>query len=249
MTNYKICKSCIMDTSDKGITFDNKGVCNHCNNYINKIKLIKEKYNEEKLSLLLNKIKSDSKFEKYDCLIGVSGGFDSTYICYLAQKFNLRALLVHLDNGWNSELSVKNIENIITKTNFDYINHVINWNEFREIQLSFLKASVVDLELPTDVAIFNILPKIALTNKIKYILSGSNFHTENVMGLNWNHNKKKDQVNVVSIKNKFSNIKLNTYPLITDYEYFLINKKIRIKEIKLFDYITLDLKKFSKFLC
>jgi len=240
MINYKICNSCIMDTSDEKIFFDKQGICNHCNNLKKKIKFIKENFNEEKLLSLINIIKKENKSKKYDCLIGVSGGFDSTYICYLAKKYNLRPLLVHLDNGWNSELAVQNIENILKKTNFDYINHIIDWDEFKEIQISFLKASVIDLELPTDVAIFNLLPKIALKYKIKYILSGSNVHTEGIMGAGWNYNKKKDQSNVVSIKNKFSKVKLISYPIITEYENFLINKKLKIKEIKFFDYLDLD---------
>ena len=246
MNKYQICNSCIMDTSDKGIVFDDNGVCNHCKNYIQKSTLIKKENNQDNLSKIIEKIKVEGKSNIFDCLIGISGGFDSTYICYLAKKFGLRPLLVHLDNGWDSEIAVQNIEKIIKNTNFQYLNHIINWEEFRDIQLAFLKASVVDIELPTDVAIFNLLPKIAVKNKIKYILSGSNFSTENTMGFEWNHNKKKDQTNIISIKNKFSTREIKTYPLISDYEIFLMNKILKLKEIKFFDYLEINFEEMKK---
>src|SRR6202012_1137028 len=123
---------------------------------------------EKKLAGLVQKIKSDGKGKAYDCLIGISGGVDSTYVAWLVKQQGLRPLAVHLDNGWDSELAVKNVENIITKLGFDLYTLVINWEEFRDIQLSYLKASVIDIEVVSDHAIFATMYKLAKEHKTGY---------------------------------------------------------------------------------
>ena len=137
MNDYRICNKCVMDTTDKLITFDENGICNHCKKYEEKIlPFLQEK---EKLNQLfqrnIEKIKIEGKNNKYDCLIGLSGGVDSSFLTYLAWQNNLKTIIIHFDNGWDSELAVKNIENILKKTGFDYYNYVIDWEEFKDIQL------------------------------------------------------------------------------------------------------------------
>lgn len=240
LKEYKICKRCIMDTSDPEIYFDEKNNCNNCNNFFQELKkfphnlLKKEK--EDYLNQIVEKIKEKGKNKKYDCIIGVSGGVDSTYVAYLVKKLGLRPLAVHLDNGWNSELSVKNIENILNKLNIDLYTYVIDWEEFKDLQISFLKASTPDAEIPTDHAIFALLYKIANQNNIKYIIGGNNFNTESILPLSWSmgHN---DWKYIKYIHKKFGTKKLKTYPkrtLFNDFYYRWIKK---INYIRILDYI------------
>ncbi len=176
-----------MDTSDHEIKFDDQGVCNYC-------KLMKEKATkyilpkEElkiKLEEIINIVKLNGKNRKYDCIIGVSGGVDSSYVAYLVKNLGLRPLAVHLDNGWNTEISVKNIHNITNKLGIELETYVLDWDEFRDLQLSFLKASTPDSEIPTDHAIYALLRKLAAKNNIKYIIDGVNFTSETIMPKTW----------------------------------------------------------------
>src|SRR6185312_1243950 len=160
---YEICTRCIMDTSDPDITFDENGVCNHCRRYDMELpkRVFRGNEAKAKLDALLKRIKEKGRNKEYDCLIGVSGGVDSTYVAYLCKKLGLRPLAVHFDNGWNSELSVSNIEKTLDKLGIDLYTYVIDWEEFRGLQLSFLKASTPDGEIPTDHAINALLFKQA----------------------------------------------------------------------------------------
>ncbi len=144
--------------------------------------------------------------------MGLSGGVDSSYVAWIAKQYGLRPLAVHFDNGWNSELAVMNIENIVNKLGFDLHTLVVNWDEFRDIQLSYLKASVVDIEVPTDHAIGATMNKLALKHGIKYILSGSNINTESTMPRSWIFNKG-DHRNLLSIHKKYGTIPIKTFPL------------------------------------
>src|SRR3990167_8783845 len=143
---YQQCTRCIMDTTDPEISFDEKGQCNHCTEYFRLAPLYI--YNGEETDrareALIAKIKEAGKNSDYDCMVGVSGGVDSTYVAYMAKKFGLRILAFHFDNGWNSELAVKNVENIVKKLDIDYQTWVVDWEEFRDLQISFLKASVAN---------------------------------------------------------------------------------------------------------
>ena len=143
MTAYTRCRYCVMDTTDVDIKFDQSGRCNHCKSYFEKVQfeLVPVSERNEQLKSLINEVKTSNRRGRYDCIVGVSGGVDSSYVALLAQDLGLRTLLVHLDNGWNSEISVKNVRNITKSTGFDLYTHVIDWNEFRDIQLSLFKAS------------------------------------------------------------------------------------------------------------
>ena len=142
------CKRCIMDSlNDPDLLLDAEGICNHCHNYNKAIAKIPSGENAKKhFTETIQKIKNSGRGKKYDCIIGVSGGVDSTYLCYIAKQEGLRPLLMHCDNGWDSELSVKNIDNICAKTGFDLQTHVLDWEEFKDIQLAFFKAGVVDID-------------------------------------------------------------------------------------------------------
>ena len=165
---YKQCIRCVMDTTDPDIYFDENGFCNHCSEFLEKTAkrvYIGEETNK-KLDQLIKKIKQKGKSKKYDCVIGISGGIDSCYTAYIAKQLGLRSLLVHMDNGWNSEAAVKNIKNIANKLEFDYESYVLDWHEFKDLQLSFLKASIPEMETPTDIAIPASLHKIAAKYKL-----------------------------------------------------------------------------------
>ena len=240
MTEYKICNRCIMDTSDPDIIFDENGICNHCTNAINNLNKYPFTLNttekEKKLNEIIAKIKKNGKNKKYDCIIGISGGVDSTYLAYLTKKWGLNPLAIHLDNGWNSELAVQNIHKTLKELNIDLYTVVLDWEEFKNIQLSFLKASVPDLEIPTDHAILATLFNIAEKYNIKYILNGSNYRTESILPRTWS-NGHFDWGYIKYIKHKFGTTKIKKFPHINPwvmgYRYFLKN----VSSINILNYI------------
>lgn len=209
---YRVCTRCVMDTTDEFIHFNENGICNHCENYDFQLENLPSGENaKHQLENLIKKIKKDGHGKEYDCIIGLSGGVDSTYVAYLVQKIGLRPLAVHLDNGWNSELSVINMENIVKKLDIDLYTYVIDWEEFKDIQLSFLKASTPDAEVPSDHAIFAILRRIARKYKVNYILNGINVKTESHHALSWSQGHS-DFGYIKSVQKKFGKVKIKTYP-------------------------------------
>jgi N-acetyl sugar amidotransferase len=219
-----------MDTSDAEIIFDTNGVCHHCTGYFEKTsKLVYQGAPSDlKLKELVQQMKDRGKNSTYDCLIGISGGVDSCYVAYVAKNLGLRALVVHMDNGWNSEISVKNIKNVVNKLGFEYLSYVLDWEEFKDLQLSFLKASVPEAETPTDIAILAALHKIAAQNKIHYIVSGGNYATEGILPKSW-HYDAKDVKYLKAIHKKFGKKKLKTFPTFgyKDETYYKFVKGIR----------------------
>ena len=211
--NYRQCSLSVMDNiADPYIRFDETGICNYYYEYqeaSNKYLLTAEK-KERKFQEIIATIKKDGKGKQYDCILGVSGGVDSTYLALIAKQAGLRVLCVHFDNGWNSELAVKNIENIVKKCGFDLYTYVIEWNEFRDIQLAYFKANVIDIEAVTDIAIFSALDSICKKNKIRHIIDGRNIVTEYTMPPSWIC---KSQPNLRDIHDKFGTISLKSYPM------------------------------------
>ena len=169
---YQICTRCLMDTSDPWISFDEHGRCNHCTDFLNNRICVanQDASDDSQILELVEHIKRKAKKLKYDCIIGLSGGVDSSYTAYLAVKYGLRVLGVHLDNGWDSPIAVKNISNIIKNLGIDYVTHVLPWNEFRQIQLAFLEASVPEAETPTDIAIAKSRFGIEFINQIPILI-------------------------------------------------------------------------------
>lgn len=243
-SEYQICTRCIMDTSDTDIVFDDDGVCNHCKNYAKKVEneLLTADIRDQKLESLVAEIKSKGKSQKYDCIIGISGGVDSSYVALLAKDLGMRALLVHLDNGWNSEVAVKNIKNIAQNTGFDLYTYVIDWNEFRDVQLSLFKASVVDIELATDHAIKAVLFKLAAKFGVKYMLNGGNVVTEAIMPVSWRHTKV-DKSNLVDIHRKFGTVRLRSYPTAGIIKQQIYKLFYKIQNIKTLNYVEFDREK------
>lgn len=227
---YQQCAISLMDTiADPEIRFDDKGICNYYYQYKEEEKsiLLSDMEREKLLMEMIGKIKASGKGKPYDCITGVSGGVDSSYLALQARKFGLRPLIVHFDNGWNSEMAVQNIQNIINKLGFNLYTLVVDWKEFKDLQLSYFKANVVDIEAITDHAIIATLYRLALENDIKYVLSGSNIVTEAVLPKYWIFNKT-DHRNLVDIHKKFGSVPLKTYPLFTTS----MKKKIHFKGIE-----------------
>ena len=236
---YQQCVRCVMDTTDPEIRFDEKGICNHCTGFLIRRQEIKEmgKAGTEHFERIIDTIKKKGKKGKYDVLLGISGGVDSCYAAYLLKKSGVRVLLVHMDNGWNSDDANLNIRNVSKILGFDYESYVLDWEEFKDIQLAFLKASVVEAETPTDVAIQGALHKIAATNKIKFIISGGNFATEGILPKFWHYNAR-DTKYFNHIVKKFGSKKVKLFPNFSYLSeiYYKFIKGIRI--IYLLNYIS-----------
>jgi len=235
---YQVCTRCVMDTSDPEIEFDEDGACNHCKEYheVYRDRIPPKERRTEELKRITDKIKEEGKGKKYDCLIGLSGGVDSTYVAYLVKKFGLRPLAVHLDNSWNTELATYNIKKIVNKLKIDFFRHASNWEEFKDLQLSFLKASVVDIELVSDHALVAALYQVADRGGIKYIISGSNIVTEKIMPRSWFHNKN-DLVNLKAIHARFGTIKLKSYPTLGIFKKLYYEFVKGIKFVPILDYV------------
>ncbi len=234
--NYTCCTHCVLDVSDSFITFDDKGVCNYCNEYRKKEKeFIREK--ESKVyDSFISRIKKSRKQSEYDCIIGISGGLDSSWLLYLAKQSGLNPLAVHYDCGWNTENAVNNIEKLVNQLKVDLYTYVVNWEEFRDVQLAYLKAGVVDLEIPTDHSFMASLYKTAAKFKVKYILTGHNFVTEGIMPRSWVYNKG-DAVNLMDIHRRFGKIKrLESFPVINLINKFYYYNVKRIENVHLLNY-------------
>ena len=212
-SQYRICNRCIMDTTDPDIVFDEAGVCNHCHRYdaIAAKRLIPLAERPARLDALVEKIKRGGRGKEYDCVIGVSGGVDSTYVAYLTHELGLRPLAIHFDNGWNSEIAVANIEKTLKALGIDLFTYVVNWPEFRDLQLSFLKASTPDGEVPTDHAIVALLYRMAVKHGLKHVLLGVNVNSEAIMPRKWGYGYA-DFRYISAVHRQFGKVRLKTFP-------------------------------------
>lgn len=242
---YRICTNCVMDTTDADIVFDEHGVCHHCHRYFATMNSKPQgQAAKDALRMLVEKIKAEGRGKPYDCIIGLSGGVDSTYVAYLVKKeLGLRPLAVHLDNGWNSELSVQNIENIVRRLDIDLFTYVIDWEEFKDIQLSFLKASTPDSEVPSDHAIFSILRKVRRKYKLNYVLNGINSKTESHHPLSWSQGHS-DFGYIRSVQKNFGTKKIKTFP--HGNIFTLFEDRVSNKWVNILDYIEYDKDKAKK---
>jgi N-acetyl sugar amidotransferase len=202
-----------MDTSDPDIRFDEAGVCNYCTDWL--VRLKNETFvghPTQNLQALVSRIKELGRGREFDCVIGVSGGVDSTYVAYLVKReLGLRPLAVHLDNGWNSELAVDNINRALTALDIELFTHVIDWDEFRDLQLSFFKASVTNIEIATDHGINAILHRMAAKHGIKYIINGGNIRGEGIYPKSWGWYNL-DLRHLRAIHRRFGTVPLRTFP-------------------------------------
>ncbi len=245
---YRQCAITVMDNiADPDIKFDKDGICNYYHEYQVAAKegVFPGKQGEDKLATLVDKIRREGRGKPYDCLIGLSGGVDSTYVAYLVKQLGLRPLAVHLDNGWNSELAVKNVENIITRLGFDLYTLVVNWEEFKDIQLSYLRASVVDIEVVSDHAIFSTMYKLAREKNIGSIISGTNIVTEYIMPPGWLY-QKMDFANLKDIHNRFGKVKLKTYPSFDFKKYVYYSAVLRLTPVSILNYVPYNKKEVKE---
>lgn len=229
--SYRSCVRCVMDTSDRQISFDREGFCNHCVDFLSVASACEYRglRSESALERLFEDIRHSGKGKVYDCLIGVSGGLDSSYLAYLVKENGLRPLAVHMDNGWDSAEAVLNIRNIVNKLGIDYESRVLDWEQFKSLQLAFLKASVPEAETPTDIAIPAALHKIAEQNGIRHILSAGNLATEGILPKSWHYNAK-DVKYFDHIRKTFGGVRLKNFETF-DFKrefFFKFAKGIRI---------------------
>jgi N-acetyl sugar amidotransferase len=249
-TAYQACTRCIMDTvADRSITFDAAGLCRHCRRYDELVgaRRLRGERGREALLALVEKIKAAGRGREYDCLIGVSGGVDSTYVAYLVKQHGLRPLAVHFDNGWDSELATRNIERVLRNIGIDLFTHVVDWAEFRDLQLAFLKASTPDGEIPTDHAIGALLWRAAARRGIKYIISGMNFATESISVPDWSYGHS-DWRYVKDVHRRFGSVKLNTYPHFSLAYLFYANIVRGIRIVSILNYEDYDKEKAMELL-
>ena len=231
-----------MDTvGDPDIVFDEKGICQYYYEYTEKLKIrVPEKeVAARQLEKIVEKIKAAGKGKDYDCIIGVSGGVDSTYTAWLVKQLGLRPLAVHLDNGWNSELAVKNIENILNKLGIDLYTEVLDWEMFKDLQLSFLKASTPDGEIPTDHAILAILYKVASMHGVRYIISGMNFRNEGFLPPSWARGYL-DWKYIKSVQKIFGKQDLKRFPHLTVPGFLYYNLVKGIRSVSFINYVDFN---------
>lgn len=247
---YQVCTRCIMDTvADAYITFDDSGICHHCRRYDELVsaRVLRGKEGSEALERLLDRVKAVGRNREYDCLIGVSGGVDSTYVAYLVKQHGLRPLAIHFDNGWNSELAVKNIEQVLSKLEIDLHTYVVDWEEFRDLQLAFLKASTPDGEVPTDHAIASLLWIEAARRGIRYVISGMNFATESISVPSWSYGHS-DWRYIRDVHRRFGTVKLKTYPHFPLQSLFYFNAVRGIRSISILNYVDYNKEEAKKLL-
>lgn len=238
---HRVCVRCVMDTSDPLIEFDENGICNHCRKYDDYVShMPSPDQNKQILDNLVKRIKADGSGKEYDCVIGLSGGVDSSYLAwYAVKKLGLRPLVVHVDTGWNSELAVNNIQNIVQKLKLDMHTLVIDWEEIRDLQRSYFLSGIANLDVPQDHAFIASLHREASHFGIRNILNGSNIQTESILASAWGYDAS-DSKNLKAIHHKYGNIKIKKYPIYTLFHktiFYPLVKNIRTHcPLNLIDY-------------
>lgn len=236
----QICSNCIMDTSDPTITFDENGVCVYCNNYHSNV-LTQWQPGEfdPRIYEIVDQIKKDGANKEHDCLIGISGGLDSSYVAYVAAKlFGLRPLLFHTDAGWNSDTSTSNIEDICESLGVDLHVHVINWQQLKDFHRSFFYSQVPFVDLPQDTVLFAAMYEYATKNKFKYVLTGGNNSTEGVREcLDWTYFAH-DSLHNNDIQKQFGTMELTELPMRDIFRYRIVDRLVHsMRVIKILDYV------------
>lgn len=246
---YQICTHCVMDTSDPEIEFDGAGVCNHCHDFehLQKPQLLAGTAGAAALDRLVSEIKTQGKGNDYDCIIGISGGVDSSYVAYRVLELGLRPLAVHVDTGWNSELAVSNIEKIVSELHIDLHTTVIDWDEMRDLQLAFLRSGVANCDVPQDHAFVAVLFKLAAQKNIRWIISGHNLQTESILPDAWGYTSI-DRKHLLSIHRRFGTRKLKTFPTYSLFDYTFywpyVRKNKIVKMLNFEDYNKQQAKQF-----
>tara|TARA_R100000687_G_scaffold83282_1_gene85443 strand:+ start:3006 stop:4181 length:1176 start_codon:yes stop_codon:yes gene_type:complete len=238
---HQECVRCVMDTSDPWITFNDEGLCNHCRAYDAYVATMgTPEARQRQLDQLVGQLKARGKGKDYDCIMGLSGGVDSSYLAWFAvKKLGLRPLVVHVDAGWNSELAVNNIQNIVQRLNLDMHTLVIDWPEIRDLQRAYFLSGIANLDVPQDHAFIASLYSEARKYGIKDILNGGNMQTESILPNAWGYDAS-DAVSLQAIHKKFRTVKLKNYPIINLYQkyfYYPFVQKMRVhRPLELIDY-------------
>ncbi|MBS1646877.1 MAG: N-acetyl sugar amidotransferase [Bacteroidetes bacterium] len=228
------CKRCVLDTTVSDIQFYEDGFCNYCTDYLTKRSIILKESNELKILLRTFKLIN----QKYNCIVGVSGGLDSSFLLYKTVELGLKPLAVHIDTGWNTEISFNNILAITTKLNVDLKIFTLDWDQFKELQIAYLKSGVIDIEFPTDHYYLSALYKVASDLNIKHIITGNNYVSEGIMPNCWIHNKG-DAMNMLDIYKVFgSNTSLHKLPTLTLIKKFYYYNIKKIENIFLLNYLS-----------
>lgn len=247
---YQQCAISVMDTiADPDISFDEKGISNYYYQYQEQAKgIFTGSAGQEKLAEMVAAIKNSAKNQKYDCILGLSGGADSTYLALLAKELKLNPLIVHFDYGWNTETAVQNIEQTVKKLGFDLYTYVMDWPQFRSLLRAYCKASVLDLDVPADHLIFAALSSVARKHKIKYMLKGYNITTEAILPRTWNYGRKFDLVNMKNIHSRFEGGKLDKIPKLGYWQRHYYNSIAKLADFAPLNYIDYDKKKVKQIL-
>ena len=238
---YQICTRCIMDTTDPDISFDAAGVCNHCSGWFKRARIYSLPIEDRtrQLHALVEEIKRRGHRRDYDCIIGVSGGVDSSYLAIKVKELGLRPLAIHVDNGWNSDKAVGNIKRILDPLHIDLSTLVLNWKEFRELQLAFLRASTPDSEIPSDHAIVAAFYQASARYHVNYCINGVNFRTEGIHVREWSQGHL-DSRYVRSVYRQFTHKRLQHFPLISVPRLVLSIVLHRPRWVFLLDYLDYD---------
>lgn len=224
--------------ADPGIAFDDDGICNHCRRYAQLIdtRTLKGEAGRTALDGLVARMRESGRGRDYDCVVGVSGGVDSTYVAYLVKRLGLRPLALHFDNGWNSELAVKNIERVLRRLDIDLYTYVVDWDEFRDLQIAFLRASTPDGEVPTDHGISALLWNEAARRGIRHIVSGMNFATEAVSVPDWSYGQQ-DWRYIRDVHRRFGTVPLRTYPHMSLTRLGWLTAARRLRIVSILNYV------------
>ncbi len=239
MIKFQRCTRCIMDnSSDKTIIFDSNGVCNYCEDALNKKDKVyfPNQEGKDKLEKLIKKIKKDGEGKKYDCIMGLSGGLDSSYLAYLGHKLGLRVLAVHIDDGYDTDISKNNLKKLISATGFDYEVITPDAEQFNALTLAFMKAGVPNIAIPQDNVLFAFLYSKMKQYKIKYFLSGVNFSLESILQKGNTHTNL-DVVNIKAINKKFGNKSINKLKFLSTIQRSFNNKILHVESPTPLDYI------------
>lgn len=238
MTPKTQCSRCVMDSSDPAITFDEFGVCSHCHYFDHSAHnyWFPNQEGKRKLDGIINSIKEKNAKKPYDCIMGISGGVDSSYLALVLKEYGLRVLAVHVDAGWNSEMAVSNIENVINHCNFDLHTHVVNWNDMKKLQLAYLKSGLANQDVPQDHVFFAVLHKYAVKTKNNVFMSGGNVATEYILPQSW-QGSAMDRINLKAVYKKFGGEPLEDYETIGFWDLYVLFRLRGMKEVRPLNYM------------
>lgn len=239
--NHQICIRCVMDTTDPEITFDAQGVCNHCHEFdqVTSKRWFPSAEGQQKLEALVAQLKKEGEGKAYDCILGLSGGLDSSYLALVMKDYGLRPLVVHVDAGWNSEQAVQNINTVVDYCGFKLHTKVVDWQEVKDLQLAYLKAGVANQDVVQDHAFFANLYHFAVDNDIRYVINGGNIATESTFPSAWHH-AAMDEISLKAIHKKYGQVPLKDYQTISFFEYYVyfpfVKKMTAVRPLNLMPY-------------